>query len=403
MKRQALGKGLSSLIPGKGDLDSMRPTSPPPVPQNPATSGEKKPDADLAAKKDMSAADTFPAPGSTVPSTPQSARTPAERGPIETHKSTPRSTATPGKAAGSMGGGIVSAADIAKTGSAAGSLTMDLPAVSGPATGGSQSGMFQWIDIDRIQPNPNQPRRQFPDAEIAELAASIRSSGILQPVIVRRVKDGFGLVAGERRWRAAQRVGLHKVPALIREIAEERLLEVALIENLQRQDLNPIEEARAFGSLVQEHGLTQSEIAERVGRQRSTIANALRLLTLSPKVQSLVESGKISMGHARALVALPTPRAQEMGAEIFLKRGFSVREAEAWVGRHAADPEPSVPTPIAAPVDPNVRAAEQRLQSHLGTKVRIVAGRGERGRIEIAYYSAAELDRLFEKIVKSSS
>ena len=261
------------------------------------------------------------------------------------------------------------------------------------------SGALQWIDIDLIQPNPRQPRKHFPEEEIGELAASIRSSGILQPVIVRRTAEGFGLVAGERRWRAAQRVGLHKIPALVREIPEDRLIEVALIENLQRQDLNPIEEARAYAALIEDYGFSAADVAERVGRQRSTIANALRLLSLSTTVQQMVESGKLTMGHARALAGLPNARAQELGADIFVKRGLSVREAESWVQRHTSDAEPSVTT---APVmDPHVRAAAESLQRHLGTRVRILAGRGEGGRIEIDYHSKAGLEHLYERLVKA--
>lgn len=259
----------------------------------------------------------------------------------------------------------------------------------------SSTGLH-WIDIDRVRPNRFQPRKRFPEEELEELASSIRSSGILQPIIVRREEGGYGLVAGERRWRAAQRAGLHKVPALVREIPDDRLLETALIENIQRQELNAIEEARAYATLIEELGLTQVEVAERVGRDRTSIANFLRLLSLSPRVQTLVEEGSLSMGHARALTALPGPKAQQLGAEMVVKRGLSVRETEAWVRRHTEEPS----DPVRPRRDPNIGAAEETLQRKLGTRVRIVPGRGEKGRIVIEYFSAAELDRLFDRLSK---
>lgn len=265
----------------------------------------------------------------------------------------------------------------------------------GPAQ--STGTNLQWIDVDRIRPNRFQPRTRFPEEELEELAASIRSTGILQPIIVRREGPGFGLVAGERRWRAAQRAGLLKVPALVRDIPDDRLLETALIENIQRQELNPIEEARAYATLIEKLGLTQAEVAERVGRERSSIANFLRLLSISPKVQTLVEEGILTMGHARTLAGLPTHRGQELGAEIIAKRGMSVREAEAWARRHTEDPPEPRPRPRA---DPNVAAAEETLQRLLGTRVRILPGRGEKGQIWIEYYSSAELDRLYNRLTK---
>jgi ParB family chromosome partitioning protein len=345
MKRQALGKGLSSLIPDKTGLTTLNPQ-----PAGAPRGGEE-------AMPPMSAAD------------------------IE-------------KALKRQGSSIeMSAADMA------GALAPAVPAVAPAPAAAAGSSALQWVDIDRIKPNPAQPRKNFQEDELEELAASIRSSGILQPVIVRRIEGGFGLVAGERRWRAAQRAGLHKIPALIREIPEDRLIEVALIENIQRQNLNPIEEARAFSTLIEDLALTQAEVAERVGRQRSTIANSLRLLALSPKVQALVEAGTLSAGHARTLASLPGHRAQELGAEIFVKRGFSVREAEAWASKHTGEEEPREVTP--RKVDPNVRAAEEGLQKHLGTRVRIVQGRGRRGRIQIEYFSPEELDRIYDRLIKA--
>jgi ParB family chromosome partitioning protein len=305
--------------------------------------------------------------------------------PIRARRILARTASMPSNAGGDAG--LTSASDAAS-----------MKGRQSPAAGPIEGGSLQWIDVDRIRPNPLQPRKQFPEEELQELAASIRSSGILQPVIVRRIEGGYGLVAGERRWRAAQRAGLLKVPALIRDVPENRLLEVALVENIQRQDLNPIEEARAYRALTEDLGLSQVEVAERVGRQRSTISNSLRLLALSPRVQDQVEAGALSMGHARALVSLPGPRAQELGAEVIIKRGMSVREAEAWVTRHTDEPAPSR---AGVRRDPNVGAAEEALQRLLGTRVRIVPGKGEKGRILIDYYSAAELDRLYERLAKA--
>ena len=271
-------------------------------------------------------------------------------------------------------------------------------AVAGPEQGSSPAGALVWLDIDRIHPNPLQPRKRFPADQIEELTSSIRSSGILQPIIVRKLDEGYGIVAGERRWRAAQRAGLHKIPALVREVTDEGLLEIALVENLQRQDLNPIEEARAYASLIEDFGLTQAEIAERVGRERSTVANSLRLLGLPEKVRGSIESGALTMGHARALLGLPGPRAQELGAEVVIGRGLSVRETEAWVTRHTEEPAPKGPHPAR---DPHIGSAEQTLQRHLGTRVRILEGPGKKGKIVLEYYSAAELDRLYERLSRA--
>ena len=360
MKRQALGKGLGSLIPNKSAADGfvLADTGTGPT-------GEES-------AKSKSAAD--------IPMVAPRRQSRSEKQEPQTESAMDVETPV-AKAATSP-----SARDQAAPPAAA-------PHRSTPTGGAS----LQWIDTDRIHSNRFQPRKRFPEEELTELAASIRSTGILQPVIVRREGDGYGLVAGERRWRAAQKAGLLKVPALVREIPDDRLLETALIENIQRQDLNPIEEATAYSTLIEKLGLTQAEVAERVGRDRSSIANFLRLLTLSPKVQAMLEQGSLTMGHARALAALPGHKAQEIGAELMFKRGLSVREAEAWVSRHTEEPpgpaEPRRP-------DPNVAAAEQTLQRRLGTRVRVLSGRGEKGRIVIEYYSAAELDRLYQRLIK---
>jgi ParB family transcriptional regulator, chromosome partitioning protein len=253
------------------------------------------------------------------------------------------------------------------------------------------------LEVSRIRPNPQQPRHSFDEAGLDELARSLRTQGLLQPVVVRPLPDGwFELIAGERRWRAAQRAGIHQIPAVVRDVPDEKLLELALIENLQREELNAIEEAEAYRILVDDLELTQNEVAERVGKQRTTVANALRLLNLPEAVKNMVRGHHISMGHARALLALEDAKAIEALAQRVVEEGLSVRQVEAWAKRPpAAKPRPGRPT---KPVDPNVAAAETALQRILGTRVRI-AGNGAVGRVEIHYHNADELDRVYQLIV----
>jgi len=228
----------------------------------------------------------------------------------------------------------------------------------------------------------------------------MRLQGVLQPVIVRAVEDGgFELVAGERRWRAAQIAGLLKIPALVKEIADERVLEIALIENLQREELNPIEEAGAYQALIDDLNLTQQEIADRVGKQRATVANALRLLNLPPEVQELVKTGKLTAGHAKALAALAVAKEQIALARRITGEGLSVRQAEAIAKRMAK--RASRVARKAAGRDPNVEAAEEALQRALGTRVRIVQGR-KGGRLEIHYFSDEELERVYDLVLKAA-
>jgi ParB family chromosome partitioning protein len=247
-----------------------------------------------------------------------------------------------------------------------------------------------------ITPNPSQPRQAISEEQLEELAASIRTSGVLQPVLVRPHRGAYQLIAGERRWRAAQKAGLERVPAIVREVADGKLLEVALIENIQRQELNPIEEARAYQALQKEAGATQSEVADRVGKQRSTVANTVRLLKLPPGVQAQVERGVLTMGHARALLGLLDASAQEPTAQIIVNKGLNVRQAEELVRRQNEPPRPPGPPPRR---DPNVVAAEQGLSRQLGTKVRIVGGMKGKGRLVIEFYSAEELDRIYERLM----
>jgi ParB family chromosome partitioning protein len=254
------------------------------------------------------------------------------------------------------------------------------------------------IDIDRIQPNRQQPRQTFDEEQLAELAASIRRDGVLQPVVVRTAAGGnFELIAGERRWRAAQIAGLLKVPAVIREFEDDRLLEVALVENLQREDLNAIDAAHAFRTLCDDLGLTQEEVAQRVGKQRATVANLLRLLHLPPQIQDHVKSGRLSTGHAKALLSIGSPRLQREAAERIVEQGLSVRQAESLAARLVGPAEASTrPATVAPARDPNVVAAEEILQRSLGTKVSIHQDRKGRGRIEVHFYSEEELDRVFQ-------
>jgi ParB family chromosome partitioning protein len=251
------------------------------------------------------------------------------------------------------------------------------------------------IDTDLLRPNKFQPRTQMDDDRIEELARSIRSHGIIQPIVVRRVDQGYEIIAGERRWRAAQRLGLMKVPVVVRDIPENRLLAVALIENIQREDLNPIEEAVAYRRLADEFQLTQEQIADAVGKDRSSIANYVRLLRLPPEVRANVASNAISMGHARALLALTDESAQlRLGREI-VARNLSVRDVEALVKK--GSPDAKTDRSEERKIDANTRAAEDKLRLALGTRVRINR-RGNGGRIEIDFVSEDELQRLYERL-----
>jgi len=261
-----------------------------------------------------------------------------------------------------------------------------------------QGDVLLEVEVDRLEPNPDQPRSVFRETKLEELAASIRANGIVQPLLVRRQGDRFQIIAGERRWRAAQRAGLEKVPIVVREIPDERVLELSLIENIQREELNPIEEANAYRRLIDGLGVTQEEVARRVGRERSSVTNYLRLLKLPDEIQQWVEEDRISMGHARALLSLDTGDAQHaLGLEI-IARGLSVRETERYVKKvHEETARKRGGGKPDAAVDANVRAAEERLSRRLGTKVRIQPLK-QGGKIEIYYYSDAELDSIYTAI-----
>ncbi|HXT64548.1 MAG TPA: ParB/RepB/Spo0J family partition protein [Pyrinomonadaceae bacterium] len=258
------------------------------------------------------------------------------------------------------------------------------------------------IEIDLIRPGEQQPRNTFDEAKLQELAQSIRATGIIQPLLVRRRGGLFELVAGERRWRAAQMAGLTRVPAIVREIPDENLLELALIENIQRQELNAIEEANAYRRLIESLGLTQEEVAQRVGRDRTFITNYLRILKLPNEIQSLLEQEKLTFGHARALLGVADPQMQRRLAQRIHKNNWSVRETESRI-RNLNSPQPAAVTTPERQVDPNLRAAEAKLRRRFGTQVRIVPAKaGSAGRIEIEFYSADDLNRVYDLLSDST-
>ncbi len=250
------------------------------------------------------------------------------------------------------------------------------------------------VDLDLIEPNRDQPRRDMDESRLESLAASIRETGVLQPIVVRRREEGsYEIVAGERRWRAAQRAGLLKVPVVVRDVPADKRLELALIENVQREDLNPVEEARAYRRLTDELGRTQDQIAQAVGKERATVANYLRLLTLPDDVQADIASGALTMGHARAIAALPAAAAQRQAAREVRAGGLSVRATEALVKKRLEPPPPRQPPPP----DVHTRAAADSLRVALGSRVEIVRRR-RGGEIRIAFGSEDELQRLFERL-----
>ncbi len=264
------------------------------------------------------------------------------------------------------------------------------------------SGKTNLIPISEIGPNPLQPRTVFDPARLHELAQSIRANGLIQPLIVRRKGERYELVAGERRLRAAQIAGLTEVPAVVQDYADDRILEIALIENLQREDLNPIETAQALDRLVREMNLSHEEIGRRTGKDRSTITNLLRLLRLPADVQILLAERRLSMGHARAILGLPDETAQLALANKTAAQGYSVREVERMVQK-ATERRESGEEKKEPKQDPNIKAAVAELESVLGTRVRISEKNEERGKIEIEYYSQEELHRIYEHIVKVSN
>lgn len=251
------------------------------------------------------------------------------------------------------------------------------------------------VDIDLLRPNRFQPRTVMDDARIDELSRSIKSNGVIQPIVVRKADKGYEIIAGERRWRASQRAGLMKVPVVVRDVPDDRLLAVALIENIQREDLNPIEEAQAYRQLADDYHLTQEQIAESVGKDRSSIANYLRLLKLPAEVRNNLSAGALTMGHARALLSLADEAAQLRVARDIAARNLSVRETESIV-KKAAGP---AATKEEKPKDVHTRAAEEKLRFAMGTRVRILR-KGKGGRIEIDFTNEDELHRIYEQLTE---
>jgi ParB family chromosome partitioning protein len=251
-------------------------------------------------------------------------------------------------------------------------------------------GEYFLCSLEEIQPNPDQPRERFPEGTIQELAQSIREKGLIQPVVLRRIDTGYQLIAGERRWRAAQRAGLTEIPAIVREVDEHEILELALIENLQREDLDPVEEAHAYTLLIERLGLTQEDVASRIGKSRVAVANSLRLLALPEPALEALRSSLITAGHARAILSVAGDNERTELLHEILKRDLSVRQSEAAARRKGQRQNPKQ-----RPKDPNVRALEERLSRNLGTRVSLHPGRRKgSGSLSIEYRSLEDLDRL---------
>jgi ParB family transcriptional regulator, chromosome partitioning protein len=280
-------------------------------------------------------------------------------------------------------------------------LATKAPTTAQPA----ERGAFQRVPIHEIRPNPYQPRKEFPTEELAELEASLKTSGLLQPITVRPSPSGSGyeLVAGERRLRAATRLGWPDIPAAVKEIDDRALLTLALVENLQRANLNPIEEAEGYQRLIQEFELTQQQVADVIGKDRSTIANVLRLLQLPASVRHMLQEGQLTLGHARALLALGNERLIVDVARETVAKGLTVRHVEQRARLNTPDAErrrAKAPTPgSGASKNPEARRLEDELRRHLQTDVAITVGHGERGKIEITFYTNDDLDRLLELIL----
>ena len=259
------------------------------------------------------------------------------------------------------------------------------------------------ISLDLIEPNSEQPRTRFDDESLDDLTQSIKANGIVQPIIVRRRGSRFQIVAGERRWRAAQKAGLQQIPAVVKEVSDDKLLELALIENIQRQELNAMEEARAYKNLVETIGLTQEMIAERVGKNRTVITTFLRLLKLPKNIQKLIEEEKLTAGHGRALLMTDDEQFQNRIAQMITEKSLSVRETEKTVKKYNKSSSQTVENKQVKPeVDANIKSAETKLRRYFSTNVQIIPdGKGTGGKIEIEYYGNTDLDRIFNLILKN--
>ncbi len=267
-----------------------------------------------------------------------------------------------------------------------------------------QDGNVSLVPIAQVKANPNQPRREFDPVALAELTQSIERDGIIQPIIVRRMGiNEFQIIAGERRWRAATAAGLKEIPVIPREATDEKVLELAIIENIQREDLNPIELGQAFQRMGVELGLSHEQIGEKTGKDRATVTNTIRLLQLPADVQDLIAAKKITQGHARALLKLSDEISQRAAAQRCMEEGWSVRQIEEYTkpgnsGRGSPASAPAKTKPEPPPVDPNVKAAISEMEAKLGTRVRIIEKGPNKGLIEIEYYSAEDLDRIYSAI-----
>lgn len=274
-------------------------------------------------------------------------------------------------------------------------LGRGLEALIPPAEQAEAGGGVLEVEIGAIQPNPHQPRSRIRDQDLVELAASIESHGVIQPLVVTREGNGYRLIAGERRWRAARMAGLATVPVIVKDVAPSQMLELALVENIQRQDLNPLEEALAYRQLIDEFGLTHEEVARRVGKSRPAISNSLRLLEAAEPVKEALLSGKISEGHARALLALESAEAQRSALGIVLRQGLSVRQTEELVRRRLS----AEPRPKRVVSSPELEALESQFRDALNTRVRLTRGKEGGGRLIVYYYSDEELEHLYHRIV----
>ena len=268
-----------------------------------------------------------------------------------------------------------------------------------PEFGQAESKTLLYCGIEEVFPNPSQPRKQFDESRLQELAESIREKGILEPLLVRRTDQGYELIVGERRWRAAQKAGLREVPVLVKEVEGRDAFEISLIENLQREDLNPVEEAEAFKHLIEEFHLSQDDLSKRIGKDRTTIANSLRLLKLPLEVRNQLLQNHITSGHARALLSLDNKEKQKELCALIIRKGLSVREAERLARQWAAKLQKTIPcVRKKGDLESQLDSLQDSLRKCLGTKVRITQ-KGNRGKIEIEYFSHEELERIVEAIL----
>lgn len=282
-------------------------------------------------------------------------------------------------------------------------LGKGLGALLGDAALQTQEAGSLSLPISQVEPGLKQPRKRFDDEALADLADSIRQHGVIQPLTVRRLSSGYyQIIAGERRWRAAKLAGLSEVPAVIIEADDRKVMELGLIENLQREDLNPMEEAGGYRVLMEEYGLTQEEVAQQVGKSRPAVANALRLLSLPPSLHPLLEDGQLSAGHARAILSIPSPQLQEKLADKVVAEGLSVRQTEALAKRLAAGEATPPPRPEGPDLSIYLKEAERTLGARFGRKVSIVSGK-RKGRIELEYYGPDDLTALLDLLEKAPS